>query len=120
MDPKNVYHLLKQVPRGKVTTYGAIARALKHPKASRRVGQILKQNPSPIKIPCHRVIRSDGSIGGYYGNNPAGIKQKIALLKSEGIKFRKGKVVHVVPLTRFLFIDFHARTHIDGGTTKTI
>ena len=120
MDPKNVYRLLKQIPRGKVTTYGAIANALKQPKAGRRIGQILKQNPAPIKIPCHRVIRSDGSIGGYYGNNPAAIKQKIALLKSEGIKFKSGKVVRAIPLTRFLFIDFHSGTHIDGGTTKTI
>ena len=107
MDPQNVYRLLKQIPRGKVTTYGAIARTLKQPKAGRRVGQILKQNPCPIKVPCHRVVRSDGSIGGYCGSNPVNIKQKIALLKSEGIEFKNGKEVRVFPLSRFLFIDFH-------------
>jgi len=107
MDPQNVYRLLKQIPRGKVTTYGAIARALGQPKANRRVGQILKQNPRPIKVPCHRVVRSDGRIGGYCGSNPANIKQKIALLKSEGIEFKNGKEARVSPLSRFLFIDFH-------------
>jgi len=107
MNPQNVYRLLKQIPRGKVTTYGAIARALKQPKAGRRVGQILKQNPHPIKVPCHRVVRSNGSIGGYCGSNPANIKQKIALLKSEGIEFKNGKEVCVSSLSRFLFIDFH-------------
>ena len=108
MNPQNVYRLLKQVPVGRVTTYGAIARALKQPQAGRRVGQILKQNPSPIKLPCHRVVHSDGSIGGYCGGNPANIKKKITLLKSEGIKFKKEKEVRVAPLRRFLFIDFHA------------
>lgn len=98
--------LLKQVPRGKITTYGAVARALKQPRAGRRVGQILKQNPSPIKIPCHRVVRSNGSIGGYCGSNPANIKKKIALLKSEGINFKNGKEVRVFPLSRFLFTRF--------------
>jgi len=107
MNPQNVYRLLKQIPRSKVTTYGAIARALKQPQAGRRVGQILKQNPCPIKVPCHRVVRSDGSIGGYCGNTPANIKKKIALLKSEGIEFKNGKEVRVSPLSRFLFIDFH-------------
>jgi len=107
MDPQNVYRLLKQIPRGRVTTYGAIARALKQPKAGRRVGQILKQNPQPIKAPCHRVVRSDGSVGGYCGNNPANIKQKIALLKSEGIEFKNGKEACVSPFSRFLFIDFY-------------
>ena len=106
MDPQSVYHLVKQIPRGKVTTYGAIARALKQPGASRRVGQILKRNPSPIIVPCHRVIRSDGRIGGYCGNNPSKIRRKLMLLKSEGIKFKTGKEPCVVPLRQFLFTDF--------------
>ncbi|MFA5393593.1 MAG: methylated-DNA--[protein]-cysteine S-methyltransferase [Candidatus Ratteibacteria bacterium] len=106
MNPQNVYRLLKQIPGGRVTNYGAIARALKQPKAGRRVGQILKQNPCPIKVPCHRVVRSDGSIGGYRGSNPANIKQKIALLKSEGIEFKNGKELRVFPLSRFLFTKF--------------
>jgi len=98
--------MLKQIPRGKITTYGAIARALKQPGASRRIGQILKRNPSPIKVPCHRVVRSEGSIGGYCGSNPANIKKKIALLKSEGIEFKNGKEVRVSPLHRYLFTKF--------------
>jgi len=106
MNPQNVYRLLKQIPEGRVTTYGAIARALKQPQAGRRVGQILKQNSFPIEVPCHRVVRSDGNIGGYCGSNPANIKQKITLLKSEGIEFTKGKEVRVAPLRRFLFTKF--------------
>ena len=106
MDPQNVYRLLKQIPRGKVTTYGAIARTLKQPKAGRRVGQILKQNPGPIKTPCHRVVRSDGSIGGYCGSNPVNIKKKIALLKSEGIEFTFGEKTRIAPLHRYLFTKF--------------
>ena len=120
MDPQNVYRLLKQIPGGRVTTYGAIACALKQPKSGRRVGQILKQNPCPIKVPCHRVVRSDGSIGGYCGSNPANIKKKTALLKSEGIEFKNGKEVRVTPLNRFLFIGFHTGKRIDGRTTETI
>jgi len=120
MGPQNVYRLLKQIPVGRVTTYGAIARALEQPKASRRIGQTLKQNPHPIKVPCHRVVRSDGGIGGYCGSNPANIKKKIALLKSEGIEFKNGGKIRVSPLSRFLFIDFHTGKHIDGGTTETI
>ncbi len=106
MNPQNVYRLLKQIPGGKVTTYGAIARALKEPRACRRVGQILKQNPNPIKVPCHRVVCSDGRIGGYGGKTPANIKKKIALLKSEGIEFKKGKEMRVFPLRRFLYAGF--------------
>ncbi|MFH2068583.1 MAG: methylated-DNA--[protein]-cysteine S-methyltransferase [Candidatus Omnitrophota bacterium] len=103
MKPQSVYALLKQIPRGRVTTYGAIARVLKEPKAVRRVGQILKQNPRPIKMPCHRVVRSDGKVGGYCGSSPADIKKKITLLKSEGIEFKNGKEVRVFPLRRFLY-----------------
>lgn len=106
MNSQNVYRLLKQIPRGRVTTYGAIARALKEPQACRRVGQILKQNPSPVKIPCHRVVCSDGKIGGYCGSNPAGIKKKMALLKSEGIEFKNEKGARVFPLRRFLYAGF--------------
>jgi O-6-methylguanine DNA methyltransferase len=57
----DVYHIVAQIPEGKVTTYGDIARALGHPGASRAIGRILNRNPNPITTPCHRVIKSDGN-----------------------------------------------------------
>jgi methylated-DNA-[protein]-cysteine S-methyltransferase len=79
----DVYDIVAQIPEGKVTTYGDIARALGHPGASRAIGRILNRNPNPIITPCHRVIKSDGKLGGYvYGT----IKKK-ELLKKEGLCF---------------------------------
>ena len=78
-----VYDIVDQIPEGKVTTYGDIARALGHPHASRTVGRILNHNPNPIVTPCHRVIKSDGNIGGY----AFGKIIKKELLKKEGVYF---------------------------------
>jgi methylated-DNA-[protein]-cysteine S-methyltransferase len=78
-----IYNIVAQIPEGKVTTYGDIARALGHPHASRTVGRILNKNPNPIVIPCHRVIKSDGNIGGY----AFGKVIKKELLKKEGVYF---------------------------------
>src|SRR5687768_3740420 len=65
---EDVYELLRKIPAGKVTTYGDLAKALGNPSASRIIGRILGQNPNPIKVPCHRVVMSDGKLGGYaYG-----------------------------------------------------
>jgi methylated-DNA-[protein]-cysteine S-methyltransferase len=71
------------VPRGRVTTYGRLARHLGRPKAARAVGNCLATNPFPIVIPCHRAIRSDGTLGGYQG----GVEMKRALLEMEGVRF---------------------------------
>ena len=107
MKAPEVYRLVKQVPRGRVTTYGALAKALKEPGAGRAVGQILKRNPHPVVVPCHRVVRSDGSLGGYGGNSPPGIKKKIELLKAEGIMVLADKGnFRVRPFRRFFFDDF--------------
>ena len=78
-----VYDIVAQIPEGKVTTYGDIARALGHPRASRVIGRILNKNPNPIVTPCHRVIKSDGNIGGY----AFGKARKKELLKKEGLCF---------------------------------
>jgi methylated-DNA-[protein]-cysteine S-methyltransferase len=71
-----------QIPRGKIVTYGDIARRIGNPKSVRAVGQALGRNPIPIVIPCHRVIASDGSLGGYSGGG--GSETKARLLKLEG------------------------------------
>ena len=78
-----VWNYLKKIPRGKVKTYIEVAKAIGKPKAFRAVANAIGKNPYPPKIPCHRVIRSDGGIGGYSGKG--GIKTKKKLLKNEGI-----------------------------------
>lgn len=76
---KKVYRVVLSIPLGKVRTYKWVAQKVGRPKASRAVGQALKRNPYPLIIPCHRVIKSDGSLGGYAW----GRKIKRALLKLE-------------------------------------
>ena len=71
------------IPRGRVSTYGLIARHLGNPGASRAVGNALATNPFPIIVPCHRAVRSDGGLGGYQG----GPAMKRILLVREGIDF---------------------------------
>ncbi len=78
-----------EIPIGKVTTYGELARAAGKPGAVRAVGNACNANPNAPKTPCHRVVASNGSIGGY----AQGIQKKIKLLAAEGIKFRAGLVV---------------------------
>lgn len=72
----------RRVPRGQVTTYSQIAKRLGMPKAVRAVGQALRRNPIPIVVPCHRVVASDGSLGGYGGEMSS--QRKIKLLQLEG------------------------------------
>ena len=69
-----------KIPRGQTRTYKQIASRIGHPKAYRAVGTALKRNPIPIIIPCHRVIKSDGTLGNYSGE---GTKRKLALLREE-------------------------------------
>ncbi len=73
-----VWNYLKKIPKGEVITYLDVAKAIGKPKAFRAVANAIGKNPFPVKIPCHRVIRSDGSLGGYSGNG--GIKEKRRLL----------------------------------------
>ena len=80
---KDVYDLLLKIPPGKVSTYGDVAKALGHPSSSRLIGKILGDNPDPIKVPCHRIVKSDGKIGGY----KLGTEMKKELLEKEGISF---------------------------------
>ncbi len=75
-----------EVPRGQVTTYNALALRLGRPGAARAVGQALARNPIPIILPCHRVLASDGSLGGY--SAPHGVSTKARLLALEGARLR--------------------------------
>ena len=84
----DVYDLLLGIPAGKVSTYGDLAKALGNPSASREIGRILGRNPNPITVPCHRVVMSDGKVGGY----AHGSDKKIKLLQEEGISFT-GKII---------------------------
>ena len=78
-----VWNYLKKIPKGKVKTYAQVAKAVGKPKAVRAVANAIGKNPYPPSIPCHRVIRSNGGLGGYSGSG--GIKQKLKLLRSEKI-----------------------------------
>ena len=87
-----VLGLTKKIPKGKVTTYKIIAEQFKT-KAYRAVGNALRNNKKPIIIPCHRVIQSDGSIGGYCGSNNS--KKKIAIFKKEMIPIKNNMVINL-------------------------
>ena len=85
---KLVYKKLLQVPEGKITTYGDLANAVGLKNGQRVIGRIMNKNPFPVIIPCHRVVKSDGKVGGYaYGEN---IKKN--MLSKEGIKIKNGKI----------------------------
>ena len=86
---ERVYEVVKRIPKGKVLTYRQVAKLAGRPKAFRAVGNALNKNPDIKNIPCHRVVKSDGSIGGYR----QGTKKKLSLLRKEGVVIQKGKVV---------------------------
>lgn len=89
---EKVYEVLRQVPKGKVTTYKELARKLGS-KAYRAVGTAMKNNPSAPEVPCHRVVKSDGKIGGYMGKMTGEeIAKKVVLLRNEGVEVIGGKV----------------------------
>ncbi len=78
-----VWNYLKKIPKGSVRTYSEVAIGVNKPNSIRAVANAIGKNPYPVKIPCHRVIRSDGSLGGYSGKG--GVFSKKKLLKKEGI-----------------------------------
>lgn len=88
INSQKLYELLVEIPKGKVTTYKELAKKLKT-KGYRAVGQIVGANPNAPKVPCHRVVRTDGGLGGY----AFGLEKKIAILAKEGVKISGGKVV---------------------------
>ena len=88
---KIVWNEIKRIPRGQTITYKELAAKIGRPKAYRAVANACAKNPQLIIIPCHRVIRSDGKLGGYMGEK--GIERKKKLLKKEGVKFRNNIVI---------------------------
>ena len=85
-----VYKKLLQVPKGKVTTYGELAKAVGLKNGQRTIGTIMRNNPFPVIVPCHRVVKSDGRIGGYvYGE-----RVKSRMLANEGINVKDGKIIY--------------------------
>ena len=89
---EKVYQRLKEVPEGKVTTYKDLA-LICETKAYRAVGQILKRNPVGSGVPCHRVVSSDGRLGGYRGKTDGKeIEEKVIRLRNEGIEIKGMKV----------------------------
>ena len=82
-----VWNYLKKIPKGKLRTYSQVAKAINKPLAVRAVANAIGKNPFPPMIPCHRVVRSDGSLGGYSGKG--GVTTKKILLKKEKIHLKQ-------------------------------
>jgi len=82
-----VWNYLKKIPKGKLRTYSQVAKAINKPLAVRAVANAIGKNPFPPIIPCHRVVRSDGSLGGYSGKG--GVTTKKVLLKKEKIHLKQ-------------------------------
>lgn len=113
---EKTYILLKTVPKGRITTYKALADAL-GTKAYRAIGQIMRNNPYSFeeyldlkqRVPCHRVVASDGTIGGFKGEKTGEtIRRKIALLRKEGVIIRNNRVVDFKKM-EYVFDKVHKR-----------
>jgi deoxyribonuclease V len=100
---RETYELVAQVPKGRVTTYGEVAKALGDVVASRFVGYAMSMNDDIVRVPCRRVVQSDGRLGGYTGGGPA---KKARLLRKEGVRVVRGKIVG---LDRYMFSDFETQ-----------
>ena len=83
------YEALKKVPKGKVITYAGLARMIGRPKAHRAVGSAMNKNPYAPQVPCHRVVKSNGDLGGFATN----IEVKIKRLQEEGVMVSDNKIV---------------------------
>ncbi|MCL4382481.1 MAG: MGMT family protein [Patescibacteria group bacterium] len=87
---EKVYEITRNIPKGKVATYGQIAWLAGNKKAARAVGALMRTNPNAPRTPCHRVVSADGSLTGYSGKG--GIKKKKQMLLGEGVIFKNDKV----------------------------
>jgi O-6-methylguanine DNA methyltransferase len=93
-----ILRILAEVPKGKVTTYGDLAKELARrdpkysPNASRAVGTTMKNNPCAPQVPCHRVIKSDGKIGNFRGGAKGAVEEKIGMLRDERVTVVAGRI----------------------------
>ncbi|EKE14943.1 MAG: hypothetical protein ACD_12C00229G0001 [uncultured bacterium] len=87
---EKVYKICSSIPKGKVVTYGQLARLTGKPKAARAIGVFMKNNPDAPIVPCHRVVASDGKLTGYSG--VGGINKKKKMLLKEGVIFKNSHV----------------------------
>jgi methylated-DNA-[protein]-cysteine S-methyltransferase len=94
---ERVYKKLLEVPPGMVTTYGELAKAVGLRNGQRAIGRIMNKNPYPVIVPCHRVIKSNGKIGGYAW----GEMIKTNMLSKEGITIKNGKIIDLEKIYRF-------------------
>lgn len=85
---KKVYETVKKIPAGRVSTYSAVAHAL-NSRAYRAVGTAMNKNPFAPVVPCHRIVKADGTVGGF----ATGTEKKTEMLRKEGIEIRNGKIV---------------------------
>lgn len=89
---EKVYRTISKIPKGKVSTYKLVGKAL-GTKAYRAVGQALRCNPYAPKVPCHRVVASDGSMGGFRGKRTGlAITEKISILQKEGVEIKNKRI----------------------------
>lgn len=102
---QRAYSLLRQVPKGKVTTYKALADAL-GTKAYRAIGQAMRRNPDAPQVPCHRVVTVNGTIGGFMGQSSGeNITRKKLLLAREGIQISGNKIVNFAAVCHIFATD---------------
>jgi O-6-methylguanine DNA methyltransferase len=96
------YYLVRQIPAGRVSTYGAVAKALGNKRYARVVGKYMNKNPDADTMPCFKIVKSDGSLGGF----GLGINDKIRRLKKDGIDVKDGKIIN---FKRVFFNDFKTK-----------
>ncbi|MDE1862028.1 MAG: MGMT family protein [Thaumarchaeota archaeon] len=94
---ERVYKKLLEVPKGKVTTYGDLAKAVGLKNGQRAIGRMMNKNPYPVIVPCHRVIMSSGRVGGYAW----GEEIKTNMLEREGVRIRNGRLANPDLIHRF-------------------
>ncbi len=87
---EKVYQIAQKIPKGKVATYGDLARFAGNPRAARAVGYFMKTNPQAPIVPCHRVVAANGALTGY--STEGGLKKKELILRKEGVSFRGARV----------------------------
>jgi len=88
---EKIYKKLLDIPKGQITTYGELAKAVGLKNGQRVVGRVMNKNPYPVIIPCHRVVMSTGKIGGY----AFGQDIKVKMLSDEGIEILNGKIINL-------------------------